>query len=355
VKVLLLAFAAALGLARGAQPSFEDLLRQISSAPGDTCADPNDYHDLEWRIFDAADQAVVRKLNEAGGAREALQSLERLSAEINKGWPEDSRFHFQILDFSPLVVVEMSVRGRETFSAFAVARHNKRWGTVSYYDEHWDKRAFRDSLGLYPLQRGPANRPRFLVAFAAVGCAGNSYETAYYAYEWDAERPAGLDEVIKIEGAEGLDGPDNPDPDPLKAYVPIGELHTNGPRISLPYCWFSAIDTWDNPSLCAMDTYDLSGDDVRFVGRVLNRPDLLPIAKAIQYAQARDYPAVLAYCASPEIASRMVRDVPPFVFDSGPHLSIQRSGGATERVEIEPFQFNVEKRGDRWLVVSFRK
>jgi hypothetical protein len=72
-------------------------------------------------------------------------------------------------------------------------------------------------------------------------------------------------------------------------------------RITIPYCWFSAIDTWDNPSMCAADIYDLSHDDVRFVSRAVNRPDLLPIAKALEYVSKHDYPAVLAYCASPEM------------------------------------------------------
>ena len=86
-------------------------------------------------------------------------------------------------------------------------------------------------------------------------------------------------------GSFGLD-------DKVPGFPQIGKLQTDGPLIIPPYCWFSSIDTWDNPSLCAVDTYDLSRDSVRFRSRTYNRPDLVPIAKAIEYAQQRGYRAV---------------------------------------------------------------
>jgi len=88
---------------------------------------------------------------------------------------------------------------------------------------------------------------------------------------------------------------------------------------------------------------------------VTNRPDIVPIAKAIEFAQAHDYAAVLAYCGSPHLARRMVRDVPPSVYAGG-ELKITRVGPAKERVEMqdgESYRFDVEKRGDRWLVVRY--
>lgn len=42
----------------------------------------------------------------------------------------------------------------------------------------------------------------------------------------------------------------------------MGDLKTNGSAIMLPYCWSSPIDTWDNPSLCAADSYDISATPV---------------------------------------------------------------------------------------------
>ncbi len=119
---------------------------------------------------------------------------------------------------------------------------------------------------------------------------------------------------------------------------------------------FAAIDTWNNPSLCAVDTYDISGDRVQFAGRLVNRPDLLPVAKAIEHAQAHDYPAVRSYCASAAVARRLVRSVPPFV-SAADGLTVTRAGRGRERVDIgddDVVRFTVERRGERWLVTAFR-
>jgi hypothetical protein len=140
----------------------------------------------------------------------------------------------------------------------------------------------------------------------------------------------------------------------VPGFAQIGKLQTEGPAITLPYCWFSPIDTWDNPSLCAVDTYDTSGDQVKFRSRAYNRPDLLPIAKAIEYAEQRDYPAVLAYCASGDVALKLVRNIDPHFFAGD--LKVTRIGDGKERVEMElesTTRFEVEKRDGRWLVVSF--
>ncbi|HMD50117.1 MAG TPA: hypothetical protein VKG79_13505, partial [Bryobacteraceae bacterium] len=171
---------------------------------------------------------------------------------------------------------------------------------------------------------------------------------------------ASLDEFIKLEGAASqLDtiGESVYSPrDQEHSFLPVGELKTEGSLITLPYCWFSAIDSWNNPSLCAANSYDISGDRVRFVNSVYNRPDLLPIAKAIVHAQAHDYPAVLAYCGSPAVAREMVRDIPTLV-TGAVGFKIKRTGPVKKTVELgeQPtLHFDVEKRGDRWLVVSFR-
>jgi hypothetical protein len=78
----------------------------------------------------------------------------------------------------------------------------------------------------------------------------------------------------------------------------------------------------------------------------------LPIAKAIEYAEQRDYPAALGYCASSQVAHRLVRDIPPnntFVED----LRVTHTGNAKERVEMGGYRFDVEKRAGRWVVVAF--
>lgn len=140
---------------------------------------------------------------------------------------------------------------------------------------------------------------------------------------------------------------------PKPPFAPIGVFQTKGPLIVLPFCWFSAIDTWDNPSMCAADTYDLSGDIVRFRSRAYNRPDLLPIAKAIEFAEKHDYPATQAYCSSGDVARRMIRDLPTAV--SAGDLQVIRMGSGKERVLFggPSLRFDVEKRNGRWLVAAF--
>jgi hypothetical protein len=214
-------------------------------------------------------------------------------------------------------------------------------------------------VDLYALDSGPSRRARFLAKFVAVGC-GSGVGVAYFAYEWSPKGVGHLEQVIKIEGAESQEDPiDRRRPtrrNLSNSFSPIGELRTKGTLITLPYCSFSAIDTWDNPSLCAVDSYDISGDRVRFRSRLTNRPDLLPIAKAIEHAQAHDYLAVLAYCGSPDVARRIIRDIPPFVF-SGSELNVTRVDVGKERVEFdddEALKFEVQMRGDHWVVVGFR-
>ena len=153
-----------------------------------------------------------------------------------------------------------------------------------------------------------------------------------------------LTKIIKQDGASGLD-------EEPKEFAETGELRTKGSLITLPYCWFSAIDTWDNPSLCAVDTFDLSGDNVRFRSRLYNRPDLVPIAKSIEYAEKRDYPAARAYCASAKVAHRLVHGSPPH---ADAMLQTKRTGKGKERIEMGDGFFDVEKRAGRWLVVAFR-
>ncbi len=222
----------------------------------------------------------------------------------------------------------------------------RRWLLVGSDVESVEHEVPQSSVALYPLQRGPSGNARFLAEFNRSGCAG-SLGVAYDVREWDPKGRGSLEQIIKQPGAFGLDeeGPGFPQ---------IGELRTKGALITLPYCWFSSIDTWDNPSLCAVDSYDISGDDVRFRSRAYNRPDLLPIAKTIEYAQKRDYRAVLGYCASRDIARRMVRDIPVYIFADD--LRVTRTGHAKKHVELgfpSVYRFDVEKRNGHWLVVAF--
>jgi len=355
--------------------TFDGLLDQMSSGPANPCDGTGEnYSDLEYQLFGQADKAVIQELNNTSApdgdnprtrTLRAIAELEHLSAEINNGWPEDKRFHAEVLEIPPAIVVKMTYRNRAAFSFFAIPerdpfnRPTKLWQPVGALDDgRYEPKAGYVSLDLFALERGPSKRARFLAKFGGAGC-GSGVGVGYYVYEWNPQDTGNLDELIKVEGAVSQEDPIRKQPSSkkrdLSSFFPtVGELQAKGPIIDLPYCWFSAIDTWDNPSLCTVDSYDISGDRVRFRSRVTNRTDLVPIAKAIEHAQAHEYAAVLAYCGSPGVASQMLRDVPPFLY-SDASLKVTRIGDGKERVELgdSGVRFDVEKRGNRWLVVAF--
>jgi len=347
--------------------NFRQLLQKIAEFSPNPCGPPYGKEDnwqsaanTERHLFSLAADMVTRGLNATppgpGSPQEraaaALKKLEQMTAEINASWPDESRFHFQILDLPPALIVKMSIRTHQRFFVFGIAdkdsgKPNRSWHRIGSSDDSSEFAVPTSEIDLYPLHRGPSGNARFLAKAIYGGCAG-SIGVAYDAREWDPRSTGDTEQIIKQEGSFGLD-------DKVRGFPQVGKLQTDGPLITLPYCWFSEIDTWDNPSLCAVDTYDVSGDDVKFRSRVFNRPDLVPIAKAIEFAEKRDYPAVLGYCASDAVARRMVREFPPSVYADD--LRVTRTGDGKERVEFgysPAYRFNVEKRGDRWLVTAFR-
>jgi hypothetical protein len=377
ILVVLLSAVGSPGLVHAGRPaagraSFEDLLREMSAGPGNSCDWRGaDFSRLEDDLFNQADEAVLHGLNGTASpaspstsrpkdrAVRALTALEHASAEIDKDWPEENRFHSDVLDVPPALVVKMTYRNRAPFTFLGVPRvaddrkPNAAWRAVRAEDDgRFDRDRGYEGVSLFPLRRGPSNRARFLAKFDSAGC-GSGVGVSYYAYEWDPEELGALDEFIKAQGAVSREEPrENGGANSL---APIGRFQAAGAIITLPYCWYSQIDTWDNPSLCAVDSYDVSGDRARFVHRAFNRPDLVPVARAIEYGQAHDYPALLAYCASREVALKILRDIPPFVYGSG--LVVRPIGAAKRRVELANFdvvRFDVEKRAGRWLVYGFR-
>lgn len=340
-------------------------LQALVTFSPDPCDSPfgidQDFSDVESAIFRAMTDEVTRALNAnltasksaKDRAIESLEALRKMSAEVNASWPEENRFQFELLDLSPALVLKVTIRTRGRYFVFAVpaeddsGKPNRAWRIVGSDDEDESgNNRFGRLLDVYPLHRGASGNPRFLAKFINGGCAG-SIGVSYDAREWVPQGLGSFDQIIKQTGAFGLD-------DKVPGFPQIGQLQTKGPTITLPYCWFSAIDTWDNPSMCAVDTYDLSGDTVRFRIRTYNRPDLLPIAKALEYAEQRDYPAVLAYCATAQVARSLVREVPPFIVAED--LKVTRIGTDAESVEFgsaPAYRFQVAKRGGRWVVTTF--
>jgi hypothetical protein len=364
----------------------ESLLQKLSSAPPDTCGVPPtasldvddvelsmaslDVDDVELSILKEASDAALRALNAADPepnasrdrAAAVLEKIEQSSAQLNASWPKESRFHFQILDNTPALVLKAGIGTHERYFVFGIpemngsGKANRLWQQVGEDSLEIEGRAARDWIELYPLHRGPSRRARFLAAVGYTGCAGSS-GVLYDAQEWNPDGLGELDQVIKQSGAFGMDEAANGGkPTRRDPFAAIGKLQTQGSLIALPYCWFSAIDTWDNPSLCALDIYDLSGDSVRFRSRAYNRPDLLPIAKAIEYAEKHDLPAVRGYCVSEEVASRLVREIGPSYFASD--LSVTQKPDGSERVEMGfpgTDRFEIQKIGSRWLVARFNR
>jgi hypothetical protein len=340
---------------------FRQLLQKIAVHSPDPCGEAEQSWDsggVESSLFSHAADAVVRSLNAASStpksphdrATDALKVLKQMSAETNVTWPDENRFHFEVFDFTPVMVIKMSIRAQARFFLFGAPRfqdgkRNQLWKQV-WADPHSPTdEASQESVDIYPLHRGPAGNVRFLVHVDYSGCAG-SVGVGYEGYEWDGESESAT-EILEQKGAFGLDSP--------KAFPQIGKLRTAGPLVTLPYCWFSAIDWWDNPSLCAVDTYDLSGDEVKFHSRIFNRPDLVPIAKAVEYAEKHDYLAVRGYCASDSVARRLVEKVPDTSGADDPKVT--RTGAGRERVVFndDPRDyFDVEKRAAGWVVTAFR-
>jgi hypothetical protein len=350
------------------QDVFRQSLQELVAYSPDPC-DPlnnneNNWHTsaIESRLFDAAAGIVADALNDSTTVRgtkdrasAALNRLKDESARINTEWPEENRFHFELLDLAPILVVKMGIRSHEKFFVFGSfegipGKANATWSDIGSDEEGLVyPEVARSRLSLFPLHRGPSGNARFLAVFRHFGCAG-SIGVAYDAREWNPERISGLAQIIKQPGALGLD-------DKVPGFPQIGNLKTEGLRVTLPYCWFSRIDTWDNPSMCALDTYDLSGDNVKFTSRVYNRPDLLPVAKAIEYAEQRDYGALLGYCGTAQVADGMMRDLPPSAFVYGTDIHVTPTVNGKKRVELgdDPtYRFDVEKRNGRWLVVAFK-
>ncbi len=348
------------------QQDFRLRLQKLAVLSPDPCGPPSPQEkewtraDSEFRLFSRAADIVTGALNAASSsakspkerAATALGKLQAASSEINADWPEDSRFHFQMLDVPPLLVVKMEFRTSARYFAFGIPHEEVSekdplvWHEVGSDDVSVEQESARSLIDLFELHRGPSGNARFLARIEPFGCAG-SIGVVYNAVEWNPERIGRLEQIIHQEGSLGLD-------DNVEGFPQIGELRTESSLIALPYCWFSAIDTWDNPSLCAVDAYDLSGDNVKFQSRAYNRPDLVPVAKAIGYAQVRDFAAARGYCASSEIADRLVRELPPHFYAE--EIQANSIGIGRERVELgdgPAFWFEVEERQGNWVVVDF--
>jgi len=344
-------------------------LQQLASAPPDTCGGPWAPNlapdETERSVLKEAASLFLQELNQSGPdladaserAVEALNRVKTESTKTNAAWPQESRFHFELLSIPPALVLKVGIGTHERYFVFGVpardatGKPNHEWQQVGEDDLEVEQEYPRTWINLYPLHRGPSGNARFLASMMFTGCAGSS-GLLYDAREWNPNDYVGFSQIIRQGGSVGMDeGFNGGKPSPKDPFAAIGKLQTKGSNITLPFCWFSAIDTWDNPSMCALDTYDLSGDTVNFKSRSYNRPDLLPVAKAIEYAEKRDLPAVRSYCSTDDVAQKILRVVPPFYFAGD--LQVYQDRPDHERILTDSDEFDIEEHGGRWLVVKF--
>jgi hypothetical protein len=369
--ILLLSGVAAHAQTKTTDEELHRLFARIATAKPDNCDlptdEPADEDKVESTILQAAEDRALEGLNTRSAKPEqakeiliqTLDPLERMSEKVEAAWPKENRWHFEVVEMLPAIVIKLTYRTREHFRAFGIVQSTEKGKLPQWQhlgQDHWDN--YQDMpwsrLGLYPLHRGPSGAVRFLAAMTGGGCAG-SFGLRYAIEEWNPGEDFYVSEVVSQSGAEGLDAEPEQPPTKKVPFPTVGVLKTEGTRITLPYCEFTQLDTWDNPSLCMVDTYDVSEDAIRFVGRRYNRPDLAPIAKALEYAKAHDLPALRGYCASDAVAQKILREFPEgYGFDA--ELEVLQLGAARERVRPAYSGvpgFVVERRGGRWLIVSF--
>ncbi len=341
------------------------LMEQLSVYPPDVCgwetgAGPSFSEAatrIENQLIELADAAILQALNQnpvnpKTAAGQVLQELESIGEKANRSWPRTSRFHYKVVELHPAIVVALTIRSRAAFSVYGVPdllpepgqKRNTRWTQVKTDRYRWEEQVAAEEFRLHPLLRGASGKARFLSEFHHIGCGGGQPAVDYTAYEWDPSGTGDLRAVLHREGVEsGITEP------------AIGRLETTGGVITLPYCWRSAVDdgsVW--AALCSVDTYDISGDEARFIGTRTNRPDLEAVARVIQHAQLRDYRAVLAYSGSQRVARSLVELMPPNVHSAG--VNVTPLGPGKEAVELSDdlqIKFVLESRDGQWLVVDF--
>lgn len=344
---------------------FEAALTALASASPDDCGwdlparkFDGDTRKLEDDLFQDADEAILGALNSNGAnpattVTRTLETLRTTADRVNHDWPGNRRFHYDILTINPAFVVVYHIRSRSTWSGFAVPAEaswpkkgkNAEWKQVGEDDFRWQDPKGDQRVEVYSIQRGPSRLARLLARSDEISCGDGITGLTWEAYEWNPSGIGSLDTVIERTGVEKRDN----DP-PYKA---IGKLRATGPSITLPYCENSAVDLYVDALLCSVDSYDLSGNVVRFISSETNRPDLQTVAKAIQYADARDYEAVLAYSASPRVARLMVATMPPGVIGNASGEDYPPIRGDHQTIDIEGLRFELEKHAGRWLVARF--
>jgi hypothetical protein len=317
-----------------------------------------DVHTTENALIQDAENLVLQALNRGQSVQgqspvlSTLGKLKEISDKNLKQWPTDSRFRYKVLDLAPLVVIKFGIRDRETFRAYGIPSRvdratNARWLRVG--SDPVQPRSCVNSSDIFPLQRGPSGKPRFLAKYEHIDC-GSGHGVEYAAFEWDAKQTFYYENVQMVMHRERVWPREDVDPS-------IWNFKTNGAVITIPYCWHSAVDSWAAAHLCSVDSYDVSGDTLRFVGTKTNYPDLETVALVAKHGQARDEVAVRGYCADDKVAMALVQIMPASHIFAVEGLKTTPTGVGKENVALSTndftLSFDLVKAQERWVVSRF--
>lgn len=352
--------------------AFQRLDQQLAGAPENECQGPSTFdfdraYALEDKLFQTASEVVEDRLNAQPSkpitsATDVLKRLQGISRRTNAGWLPESQFHFQILSVPPALVVGLSFRGQATFFTYMhgpvigdLVQGGKSegmgWSLAGTESQERQGHSPYEKLRLYALHRGPSHDPRFLSVKSFEGCAGAG-ETVYIGYAWWKiayppphpfiwERTKILDRLSRDPG-ESLAGK-------------WWRFSLGGGIVRIPYCWDGGLLMSAWATICSVDTYDLRGDLVRYVGTRTNRPDWAVVASVIRYAQKRDIHAVRGYCTGDAVARRVVALMPPgTLYFAG--VDTKHPASDKEVLDFSDgwdLKFTLDKVKDRWLISAF--
>ena len=361
---------------------FRELAKQLAAQPPVNCA--YDHYgwptghpeELESKLFNSAVNFVTDSLNESSNqplnqAKEALKTLSLASDEINRHWPEGHRFRYEITDVSPVILAKMTFRSSSAVIAFFVsgdagvsktsAQRKTTWTAENVTGDNPEPNRMIQHVQVYPLFRGPSNMARFLVSSSITAC-GHGTETGVSVYQMSLlNYPEQLfHRKGSVSSGEGvIEERESPQAKWIRRPMHTfnNSFNVSGKNIALPFCRFSVVDTSYGPTLCMADTFDLSMDDIRFVGREINRPDLFAVAKAIEHAQNGEWAAVRAYTANGAVAKKILSSTHSYVYSERTtvtHISpdreiIRLEGG------VEAREFEVQKINGTWRIKNFRQ
>jgi hypothetical protein len=337
--------------------SFEEfsvLLQKLVTNPPADCSGP--MHDsaeafgIEAQLFRLVSSIVLEAINKdparpAEAARAALARCKAVRDGETSSWESGKRLRYEVLSIQPLLVLRLAIWNQETFVVYASLNRGLNavtdWAIAQTLDE--GGHATYEHVELFPLWRGPSGNPRFLEVKHFSTCIwGMTLDYVVNGYEWHPDESS-ITKILAKESASSRHGSK-------------WKLDTSGKTVAIPYCWpgllwFTSIDS----PICSLDTYDLSGDVVRFL-RVENDPeDLALVARIIEYAGNHDVEALSTMCISPQIARQLTEIMPPKPIFSGYH---QKSlGPDLEQLDLFDgweMKITLKRQHGRWRVAAVK-